>query len=113
MKPLAEMRTYLCLALVLSAVLSLANGHCYPIEVEEGATQCLDPADNLWHPQGTTWRNSECMDCSCSGCCSAYGVPTGVPDDCVSMLDKEACEYKVFKRNDPSIECPFRGMVGK
>ncbi|XP_019741157.1 beta-microseminoprotein-like [Hippocampus comes] len=107
MKLLAAMRTYLCLALVLCAVLSLANGHCYQIQVEEGAGQCLDPTDNQWHPQGTTWRNSECMDCSCSGCClvSSAAVPD-VPPDFVAVLDKDACEYILLKKNNLSLERP-------
>ncbi|XP_077378784.1 beta-microseminoprotein-like [Festucalex cinctus] len=107
------MRTCLCVALLLCAVLSLTNGHCYPIAVEEDATHCLDPSDNQWHPIGTKWRNDDCMDCDCSGCCSVSGRPTGYSADCESVLDKTTCQYRVQRRDDPSIECPSFGAVGK
>ncbi|XP_061623341.1 beta-microseminoprotein-like [Phyllopteryx taeniolatus] len=109
----ATMRTYLCVASLICAVLSLANGHCFLKQVEPGATDCFDEADNKRYPVGSSWRNSECMDCTCSSCCAAYGTPTRFPDDCVSVFDKAACKYRVHKIDDPSVECPIFGAVGK
>ncbi|XP_049619485.1 beta-microseminoprotein-like [Syngnathus scovelli] len=95
------MRTYLCLAFLLCALLPLANGECYPIQVAAGATQCQDPADNEWHAVGSSWRNGQCMDCTCDGCCTAFTLPRGFPDDCVSVFDKATCKYSVHRRDDP------------
>uniref|UniRef100_A0A674PFV8 Uncharacterized protein n=1 Tax=Takifugu rubripes TaxID=31033 RepID=A0A674PFV8_TAKRU len=66
-----------------------------------------------WHAIGSSWRNSECMDCTCAGCCSAFSIPSSFDDDCISVFDKVACEYKVYKKDNPSISCPIYGAVGK
>lgn len=34
-------------------------------------------------------------------------------DDCFSVFDKEACEFKVYKKDDPSISCPIHASVLK
>lgn len=34
-------------------------------------THCKDDKDNTWHAVGSSWRNSQCMDCDCGGCCTA------------------------------------------
>ncbi|XP_057689075.1 beta-microseminoprotein-like [Corythoichthys intestinalis] len=107
------MRGYLSLAFVVCALLPMSYGFCSVREPMPGETQCYDEVDNKWHPVGSNWRNSECMDCTCDGCCTAYSIPRQFPDDCVSVFDKVACEYKVHKRDDPSVECPIFGSVGK
>ncbi|XP_061905488.1 small serum protein 2-like [Entelurus aequoreus] len=107
------MTTHLSLALLLCALLPLADGFCTAGPQQVTATHCLDETDNEWHPIGSSWRNSACMDCSCSGCCAAFSIPRKFPADCVSVLDPVACKYKVYKRDNPSEECPVFGAVGK
>ncbi|XP_068506119.1 beta-microseminoprotein-like [Syngnathus scovelli] len=107
------MTSYLSLALLLCVLLPHSNGFCTVSTIEPGATHCLDEVDNKWHPVGSSWRNSDCMDCSCSGCCSAVAIPRNFPEDCVSVLDTATCKYSVHRRDDPSIECPVFGVVGK
>ncbi|XP_077378931.1 beta-microseminoprotein-like [Festucalex cinctus] len=109
------MRAYLSLALLLLLLLPQSNAFCMfrPPELGESETKCLDEVDNKWYPVGSSWRNSECMDCTCRGCCSAFSIPRNFPDDCVSMFDKAACRYRVHKWNDSSIECPIFRAVGK
>uniref|UniRef100_A0A3Q3W3Q5 Uncharacterized protein n=1 Tax=Mola mola TaxID=94237 RepID=A0A3Q3W3Q5_MOLML len=55
------------------------------------------------------FQNSECMDCSCGECCSAYSTPVNFSDDCVKVFDAKACEYIVHKKNDPTMLCPVYG----
>uniref|UniRef100_UPI003AAD6CCF beta-microseminoprotein-like n=1 Tax=Centroberyx gerrardi TaxID=166262 RepID=UPI003AAD6CCF len=104
---------YLALAL-LCALPSVLHAACFvKPDMIPGMTHCQDDEDKTWHPVGASWRNSACMDCDCSGCCQAYSTPTGFPDDCVSVFDSKACEYKVHKKNDPSISCHIFSAVGK
>ncbi|XP_056148601.1 beta-microseminoprotein-like [Lampris incognitus] len=106
-------RKYLALALFFCVLPSYANGGCYVKPMKPGITHCQDDTDKTWHAVGSEWRNSACMDCSCGGCCQAYSTPVQIPDDCVSVFDSEACEYKVHKRDDPSVPCPILAAVGK
>ncbi|KAI3372431.1 hypothetical protein L3Q82_022916 [Scortum barcoo] len=104
---------HLALALLLCALLSLSDAFCYRKLMKEGMTHCQDDDDQTWHPVGSTWRNSKCMDCSCDECCSAYSTPHNFPYDCVSVFDPKACQYIVHKRDDPSVLCPIYSAVGK
>ncbi|XP_044224386.1 beta-microseminoprotein-like [Thunnus albacares] len=104
---------YLALALLLCALPSLSTAACYVKLMEAGMTHCQDHVDKTWHPVGSSWRNSKCMDCSCSRCCDAYSTPTAFPNDCVSVFDQEACVYRVHKKDDPTIECPIYAALGK
>ncbi|XP_041794012.1 beta-microseminoprotein-like [Chelmon rostratus] len=104
---------YLAVTLLLCALVSMANAYCFTMAVKPGMTHCQDKVDETWHAVGSTWRNSECMDCTCSGCCTAYSTPRQFPEDCVSVFDSEACEYKVHKKGDPSVQCPIYAAVGK
>lgn len=49
-----------------------------------------------------------CLLCDCR-----YSTPREFPDDCVSVFDKKACVYIVHKQDDPSVQCPIYGAVGK
>ncbi|XP_018525243.1 beta-microseminoprotein-like [Lates calcarifer] len=104
---------YLALAVLLCGLLSLSNAFCYFKVIEPGTTHCQDNEDKTWHAVGSTWRNSKCMDCDCSQCCSAYSTPKQFPDDCVSVFDSQICDYRVHKRDDPTVECPIYAAVGK
>ncbi|XP_039660187.1 beta-microseminoprotein-like isoform X1 [Perca fluviatilis] len=113
MERISKEEKYLALAVLLCALVSLSNAYCFPKAMKPGMTHCQDDVDQTWHAVGSRWRNSRCMDCSCSGCCSAYSTPTNFPDDCVSVFDSHACEYIVHKKDDPSVLCPIYGSVGK
>lgn len=106
-------------------------------------THCQDDVDETWHALGSQWRNSKCMDCTCSQCCSAYvqisqhynvqirrkcncvgkysiatlicrySTPKSFPDDCVAVFDAKECEYIVHKKDDPTVPCPIFSAVGK
>uniref|UniRef100_A0A8C4HUF0 Beta-microseminoprotein n=1 Tax=Dicentrarchus labrax TaxID=13489 RepID=A0A8C4HUF0_DICLA len=106
-------KKYLALALLLCALLSLSNAQCFTRILKPGMTHCQDNVDNTWHAVGSSWRNSECMDCSCEGCCAGYSTPRQFPDDCVSVFDSKACQYIVHKKDDPTVECPIYAAVGK
>ncbi|KAM6954331.1 beta-microseminoprotein-like [Aplochiton taeniatus] len=81
--------------------------------MSKAPTHCQDGDDGTWHAVGSTWINSKCMRCDCTECCSTYMEPRSFPDDCVSKFDSKACKYRVFKKNDPSVECPIFAAVGK
>ncbi|XP_010782146.1 beta-microseminoprotein J1-like [Notothenia coriiceps] len=101
----------LALASLLCALVSLSDSCLMPyVEPRERITHCQDNADKTWHPVGSRWRNSKCIDCTCNSCCPVYATPT-VPDDCESVLDLKACEYIVHKKNDSTVECHMYGML--
>uniref|UniRef100_A0AAY5KY03 Beta-microseminoprotein n=1 Tax=Esox lucius TaxID=8010 RepID=A0AAY5KY03_ESOLU len=80
--------------------------------------QCLYDKDGTWHAIGSSWRTSDCMDCGCNDngamdCCTAFGIPTNIPDDCMKEFDQKACKFNVFKKNDRSIPCHALGYSGK
>ncbi|CAJ1068613.1 unnamed protein product [Xyrichtys novacula] len=105
---------YLALALVLCGLSSVTNAQCYQKPPNpDHMTHCRDDVDLTWHPVGSSWRNSKCMDCTCGGCCAGYSTPRSYPEDCVSVFNPVACEYVVHKRNNPSELCPIYGAVGK
>ncbi|XP_023143042.1 beta-microseminoprotein-like [Amphiprion ocellaris] len=104
---------YLTPALLLCALLSLSDAFCTAKVPTIGMTHCQDDVDKTWHAVGSSWRNSACMDCTCDGCCSAYGIPRGIPDDCVSVFDWKACDYIVHKKDDPTVLCTNYARVGK
>ncbi|KAI9527736.1 hypothetical protein NQZ68_027826 [Dissostichus eleginoides] len=104
---------YLALALLFCALASLSDASCYAKALKPGMTRCQDDRDNTWHPIGSSWRNSECWDCSCTECCQAFSTPTRFDSDCVSVFNSAACEFIVHKRNDPTQLCPIYGAVGK
>ncbi|KAI1900784.1 hypothetical protein AGOR_G00053440 [Albula goreensis] len=104
---------YLALALLLCAHLHLLHGACFSKMLKPGMTHCQDDVDQTWHVVGSSWRNSACMDCTCTGCCDGFHRPTSIPDDCMMEFDKADCEYKVFKKNDHTQPCPVFRAVGK
>ncbi|KAI4819897.1 hypothetical protein KUCAC02_027899 [Chaenocephalus aceratus] len=104
---------YLALALLFCALASLSDAQCYAKALLPGMTQCHDDIDLTWHQIGSSWRNSACFDCTCTGCCSGFSTPTQFPSDCVSVFDSAACEFIVHKSNDPTQLCPIFGAVGK
>uniref|UniRef100_A0A9J8C4T4 Beta-microseminoprotein-like n=1 Tax=Cyprinus carpio carpio TaxID=630221 RepID=A0A9J8C4T4_CYPCA len=61
------------LGLFLCAVLPMINAACFTV----GHKFCQDTTDKTWHPTGSVWRNSKCLDCNCSSesmsCCDAFG----------------------------------------
>uniref|UniRef100_A0A673BVL9 Beta-microseminoprotein n=1 Tax=Sphaeramia orbicularis TaxID=375764 RepID=A0A673BVL9_9TELE len=104
---------YFSLALLLCALAALAHAFCYQKEVKPGMTHCVDDADGTIHEVGSSWRNSKCMDCTCSGCCTGYATPRDFSDDCVSVFDPVACKYIVHKKDDKTKLCDIYSAVGK
>ncbi|XP_055518166.1 beta-microseminoprotein-like [Leucoraja erinacea] len=88
-----------------------APGEC------EDCNVCIDETDESVHEVGESWNATNCMVCSCRigsyRCCDRAMRPVMFPEDCVAVLDHEACVYRVHLRDDPSIECPTYGAVGK
>uniref|UniRef100_A0A8C2ZCF9 Beta-microseminoprotein-like n=1 Tax=Cyclopterus lumpus TaxID=8103 RepID=A0A8C2ZCF9_CYCLU len=101
------MKKYLALALLLCALASMSNAQCFRKATKPVNNRCQDHVDKTWHDMGSSWRNSQCYDCTCDSCCTGYSTPQNFPDDCVSVLDLNACEYKVFKRDNPTVQCPI------
>ncbi|KAJ8285927.1 hypothetical protein GJAV_G00032560 [Gymnothorax javanicus] len=86
---------YLALALLLCSLVDLLHGACYQMAGPKlGETVCEDLVDHTRHAIGSSWRNSACQDCDCSGCCDAFNRPTSIPEDCMMEFDKGLCEYK-------------------
>ncbi|XP_035496289.1 beta-microseminoprotein-like [Scophthalmus maximus] len=104
---------YLSVAVLLCGLLSLSDAQCFAKSMKPGMTHCQDEEDGTWHEVGSTWRDSHCNECSCSGCCSVYSTPRHFPSDCVSVFDSEACVYRVHKKDDPTVQCPIYAEVGK
>ncbi|KAK5932893.1 hypothetical protein CgunFtcFv8_004563 [Champsocephalus gunnari] len=99
---------YLALALLFCALASLSDAsRCYAKALLPGMTHCQDDSDYTWHPVGSSWRNSECFDCSCTGCCNKFSTPIQFDPDCVSVFDSAACKYIAHKSNDPTQLCPM------
>ncbi|XP_053727679.1 beta-microseminoprotein-like [Synchiropus splendidus] len=107
------MKQLLTLALLLCALATLTEASCFVRDAKSNGTHCFDVIDNTWYENEATWRNSECYDCSCRGCCSAYSTPRAFPEDCVSVFNQALCEYIVHKKGDPSTLCPIWASVGK
>ncbi|NXN74253.1 MSMB protein, partial [Himantopus himantopus] len=69
------------------------------------------------HEFGSSWRTTDCNDCSCSRggirCCTSFAKPVGYDTEkCVSIFNKDTCTYKVVEKDDHSKECPVHGWVG-
>ncbi|XP_073723602.1 beta-microseminoprotein [Misgurnus anguillicaudatus] len=68
---------------------------------------CQDLTDKTWHPVGTTWRNSKCMDCTCSAelmeCCDVMKNPVNYPDKCTVERDYTTCTVQVVEKK----QCPY------
>ncbi|KAJ8380062.1 hypothetical protein SKAU_G00008400 [Synaphobranchus kaupii] len=105
----------LALALLLCAQLHvlLGDGGCYKLDVPPDATECQDPVDLTMHAIGDFWRNSACQDCTCKDCCNGFITPVSFPDDCKVEFIKEECNFKVFKKNDPTESCPVFKAIWK
>ncbi|CAN9492820.1 unnamed protein product [Ophioblennius macclurei] len=102
----------LAVTLLLGALPALSNAYCYAKIVPPGVTQCIDDVDQTVHDVGSSWRNSKCLDCTCDGCCTAFGYPRNVPMHCTTYFDEEKCEYVVHVRGDKTVLCPH-SAVGK
>uniref|UniRef100_A0A8C2ZCK7 Beta-microseminoprotein-like n=1 Tax=Cyclopterus lumpus TaxID=8103 RepID=A0A8C2ZCK7_CYCLU len=87
------MKKYLALALLLCALASMSNASCFHKATKPVNNRCQDHVDKTWHDVGSSWRNSQCYDCTCDSCCTG--------------LDLKICEYKLFKRNNPTVPCPI------
>ncbi|XP_070402726.1 beta-microseminoprotein A1-like [Nothobranchius furzeri] len=110
---IATMKFLALTLLLLWVLVSLSDAQCYFKSMLPGVqTRCQDDVDKTWHPLGSRWRNSKCMDCDCSSCCAAYSSPRKFPSDCVSVFDPKACKYIVHKKNNPSELCPVFAAVG-
>ncbi|KAG1949256.1 hypothetical protein F2P79_012051 [Pimephales promelas] len=99
------------LGLFLCAVLPLVNAGCSIMAHNKEDKFCRDSTDKTWHPVGSTWRNSKCMDCNCVDdsmrCCDAMGTPI-YPDKCSVEYNYDSCTYEVFEK----VPCAH-GAVGK
>ncbi|KAJ8004848.1 hypothetical protein DPEC_G00140560 [Dallia pectoralis] len=106
----------LALALILGAMVPLLYASCWFKQAEKDASQCFDDKEGTWYPTGSRWKTKDCMSCRCQNngemsCCTVYSYPVQIPDDCMKEFDQEACEYKVFKKDDRSVSCPILAGV--
>uniref|UniRef100_A0A0E9T154 Uncharacterized protein n=1 Tax=Anguilla anguilla TaxID=7936 RepID=A0A0E9T154_ANGAN len=64
---------YLALALLLCTQLHLLHGACFvpSLALSEDLSGCVDK-DGTVHPFDLTWRTSDCLECTCNGCCETY-----------------------------------------
>ncbi|XP_059821520.1 beta-microseminoprotein-like isoform X2 [Hypanus sabinus] len=78
---------------------------------------CIDPLDGASYPVGETWIDADCMRCSCgvntTECCTTYVRPVGYSEDCEAKFNCRECRYRVYRKDNPAIECEFSGAVGK
>nr|XP_009505894.1 PREDICTED: beta-microseminoprotein-like [Phalacrocorax carbo] len=110
----ALQKTILACLLVLAISVTLSRAQCFfqPMKPDEG---CRD-SDGVLRKFGSSWRNADCYDCSCSrdgiDCCASFGTPVGFDEKkCEKIFNKETCTYKVVEKDDPSKECPFNAVV--
>ncbi|XP_019401441.1 PREDICTED: small serum protein 2-like, partial [Crocodylus porosus] len=102
---------------VLCTTLTLIHAGCFVVKnIVELQTdgiitpdKCLDPFDRSEHAIGTSWNSDFCMRCECQGatitCCTRYSSRISTPAGCEATLDKQLCEYKIHKINDPEAPC--------
>ncbi|XP_037392055.1 beta-microseminoprotein isoform X2 [Pygocentrus nattereri] len=103
------------LVLGLCALFPLFCGACFISQLEEGATHCQDETDKTWHAVGSSWRNSQCVECSCESnlmtCCEGLATVTGYADNCVVVYDYTKCTFEVVNKNDPSEHCDYEAIL--
>ncbi|XP_072923209.1 beta-microseminoprotein-like [Hemitrygon akajei] len=116
------MKLLLCIALLL-LVAQLSESGCifYPRKPLNGSSlseqPCIDPLDGASYPVGETWIDAGCMRCTCGvdtrECCTTYYVPSGYSEDCVAKFNCQQCRYRVYRKDNPAIECEVRSGRGK
>nr|XP_020636062.1 small serum protein 2-like [Pogona vitticeps] len=108
-----------CLSLTLLCIsMALCDGACL-YDLFEGDKEnakrngCVDPYDGKKHLFGSTWNTDGCLRCECSEarmtCCTRYGGPV-IVEGCTAIVDRETCEYKFYKEDDPSKPCFLKEM---
>ncbi|XP_059821354.1 beta-microseminoprotein-like [Hypanus sabinus] len=116
------MKLLLCIALLLLAA-QLSESFCAlnqrtPLDGSSLSEQpCIDPLDGASYPVGETWIDAGCMRCTCGvntiECCTTYVRPVGYSEDCEAKFNCRECRYRVYRKDNPAIECEFSGAVGK
>ncbi|XP_072923343.1 beta-microseminoprotein-like [Hemitrygon akajei] len=116
------MKLLLCIALLL-LVAQLSESFCASKQrtPQDGSSlseqPCIDPLDGASYPVGETWIDADCMRCTCgvniTSCCATYYVPSGYSEDCVAKFNCQQCRYRVYRKDNPAIECEVRGSIGK
>ncbi|XP_078499230.1 beta-microseminoprotein-like [Lissotriton helveticus] len=89
---------------------------CYGEYVQPGVQGCF--IEGKLRPFGSTTRTKNCMSCSCSSsgskCCSLYVTPVKYDrKNCRTFLDYKACETRVVRKDDPTVECEVQAAVGR
>ncbi|XP_059379808.1 beta-microseminoprotein-like [Carassius carassius] len=99
------------LGLLLCAVFPLINASCFKVKHETTDKFCQDTTDKTWHPIGSVWRNSKCVDCNCFAdsmtCCDAMQRPVNYSDKCQVEYDYTTCTFEVFEK----VPCSHTGDV--
>uniref|UniRef100_A0A8C2C6P2 Beta-microseminoprotein n=1 Tax=Cyprinus carpio TaxID=7962 RepID=A0A8C2C6P2_CYPCA len=99
------------LGLLLCAVLPMINAACFTVGRKTTDKFCQDTTDKTWHPTGSVWRNSKCLDCNCSSesmsCCDAMQRPFNYPGKCQVEYDYTTCTFEVFEK----VPCSYTGSV--
>ncbi|XP_075466290.1 uncharacterized protein LOC142500903 [Ascaphus truei] len=65
------------------------------------------------HPFFTRWISDHCEECVCGKrgmeCCDHNTIAVGFnPKICESIFIKENCTFKVVRRKNPEVSCPFK-----
>ncbi|XP_051897178.1 beta-microseminoprotein-like [Pristis pectinata] len=109
------MKFLLCISLLFLAA-QPSESACY-LQQKNATAKCIDPYDGAVYAVGESWINPVCVRCSCGegtvGCCDVYSTPRGYSEDCDKLFNPLTCQFRVYRRDDPSIECPVHGGVGK
>ncbi|XP_069774084.1 beta-microseminoprotein-like [Narcine bancroftii] len=120
------MTLLVCIVLLLPAV-PLSESACYMYSKEEGDdfelseardfTSCTDKSDGTIHEIGDSWKNHDCMKCTCFEegyrCCEMFTKPVKFSKDCEAIFDRENCRYRVHRKDSPNVECPIWKAIGK
>ncbi|XP_050973789.1 small serum protein 2-like [Labeo rohita] len=111
----AKMKS-LALVVVFCAFVPLSDSACFTDLLKRGAKHCVDRFDHSKHRMGSTWRNDECVKCTCSPgrmhCCNVMGQVATMTEGCAVKYNYTTCTFDVFHPEDPSFKCDY-GVVGK
>ncbi|XP_041426640.1 beta-microseminoprotein [Xenopus laevis] len=93
------------------------NAFCYTRDPKGGETKGCLYKDEL-HGLGSNFRTKDCMDCSCGMdgtmiCCQVYSTKAEYDkENCIAVLNKKACSFRVVQKKNRSRECEILAMIG-
>uniref|UniRef100_A0A8C2ZCB0 Uncharacterized protein n=1 Tax=Cyclopterus lumpus TaxID=8103 RepID=A0A8C2ZCB0_CYCLU len=85
----------------------------------KGNNRCKDLVDDKTHEIGSSWINSRCHECTCDRCChgcvhrSQHLSFLICKNSRLRYSTVLLCVCRLFKRDNPTVQCPIFSAVGK